>query len=152
MCDWLRGDRESLPSFNVIMGKGGKDRLCACGAETVAAIKRYLGAREGYDSLDPLLASGGGVRLTGRAAAMILHRLSERAGLPPDRYIHPHSLRHFCATAWIRAKIDLERLRLQLGHTSLETTQKYLSLCPDDIQRAHAQASPLARLGIRVKK
>ena len=149
--DYRRGDRNTPPSFLVRLGKGGKDRIASCGEETSHAIARYLNERENYGPLDPLFAAESGERLTGRGLAQILHRLCERAGLPRDRWMHPHQLRHLCATLWLRAGVNIESLRLQLGHADISTTQKYLHLVPDDVQREHMRASPLARSGVRVR-
>ncbi len=150
VCDWNRGDKDTLPSFNVRKGKGSKDRIASCGEETARALRRYLEARD-YGPLDPLIAAESGKTMGTRGAGQVLHRLSKAAGLPRDRWLHPHALRHFCATSWLRTGVPLKQVSMQLGHESVGTTERYLHLVPDDVARAHAKASPLARLGIRVK-
>ena len=149
--DYRRGDKTTPPSFLIRLGKGGKDRIASVGEETAYALQKYLDEREGYGPLSPLFATESGERISGRGIGQILHRLCKRAGLPRGRWLHPHSLRHWGATSWLRAGIGLEQLRLQLGHTSLAVTSKYLHLVPDDVQKAHMRASPLARLGLRAR-
>ena len=152
VCDYERGDKATPPRFQIRRGKGNKDRMASVGEETAYALRKYLDEREGHGPLDPLFAAAGsGERLTGRGVAQILHRLCDRAKLPRERWLHPHALRHWGATAWLRSGVGLESLRLQLGHSSLAVTSKYLHLVPDDVQREHMRASPLSRLGIRVK-
>jgi site-specific recombinase XerD len=76
----------------------------------------------------------------------ILHRLSAKAGLPPHRRLHPHALRHFAATSWLRGGAGLDEVRRLLGHESLNTTLRYSSLVGADLQRAHKKAGAIERL------
>jgi site-specific recombinase XerD len=65
--------------------------------------------------------------LKGRHLVQILHRLSKKAGLVANRRLHPHALRHFAATSWLRGGAGLDEVRRQLGHESLNTTLRYSS-------------------------
>jgi site-specific recombinase XerD len=78
----------------------------------------------------------------------ILHRLSNKAGLPAHRRLHPHALRHFAATSWLRGGAGLDEVRRLLGHESLSTTLRYSSLVGADLQRAHKRAGAIERLRI----
>lgn len=51
---------------------------------------------------------------------------------------NPHSLRHAGATAAYRATKDLRAVQLMLGHASLATTQRYLSLDEDALRAVAA--------------
>jgi site-specific recombinase XerD len=64
----------------------------------------------------------------------------------PDRRLHPHALRHFAATSWLRAGAGLDEVRRLLGHESLTTTLRYSSLVGADLQRAHKKAGAIERL------
>jgi len=57
-----------------------------------------------------------------------------------------HILRHTFATLYLRNGGDIERLRLILGHSTLDVTQRYLHLVPDDLVKKHPSTSPLAVL------
>lgn len=46
-----------------------------------------------------------------------------------------HRLRHTCATNWLRAGMDLEKVSRLLGHASITETMGYTELVSDDIQR-----------------
>ncbi len=81
-----------------------------------------------------------------RHLIQILHRLSVKAGLPTHRRLHPHALRHFAATSWLRGGTGLDEVRRLLGHESLTTTLRYSSLVGADLQRAHRKASAIERL------
>ena len=55
---------------------------------------------------------------------------------------NPHSLRHAAATAAYEGTHDLRAVQEFLGHSSLETTQRYLHVRADQI-RAAASATSL---------
>jgi len=113
---------------------------------TADAIRQHVAMRQGVGEGDPLFADASGRRLTPRHLVQTLHRLSARAGLPPDRRLHPHALRHFAATSWLRNGMDLDHVRRLLGHTSITMTLRYSSLVAADLQRAHGEANAIERL------
>ncbi len=78
----------------------------------------------------------------------ILHRLSAKAGLPAHRRLHPHALRHFAATGWLRSGAGLDEVRRVLGHESLTTTLRHSSLVGADLQRAHRKAGAIEPLNL----
>jgi integrase/recombinase XerD len=57
-----------------------------------------------------------------------------------------HLFRHTFATLYLRNGGDIERLRLILGHSTLDVTQRYLHLVPDDLVKKHPDTSPLSVL------
>ncbi len=135
-------------SIVVRLGKGQKDRVTFVSPMTVDAIKQHLAMRPRVCDSDPLFADARGRPLKLRHLVQILHRLSARAGLPPDRRLHPHALRHFAATSWLRNGIGLDQVRRLLGHTSISMTLRYSSLVAADLQRAHREAAAIERLGV----
>ncbi len=61
------------------------------------------------------------------SAGQMDHRLEDAAKAAGVKKYTAHHLRHTFATTVLRSKkVDLETLRLWLGHASIETTQKYL--------------------------
>ena len=71
-----------------------------------------------------------------------------RAGSAPWRGLHPHALRHFAATSWLRNGVGLDQVRRLLGHASLNTTLRYSNLVAADLQQAHKEASAIERIGV----
>lgn len=47
-----------------------------------------------------------------------------------------HRFRHTCATLWVRAGVDLEKVQRLLGHATLQQTLAYAELVRDDIHAA----------------
>ena len=140
--DWRAADR----GLFVRAGKGRKDRVAFIEPTTTRALRAWLArhpapAPEHFLFVDRLLRP-----LRPRHLVQVLHRLSKKAGLPVHRRLHPHALRHFAATSWLRHGMGLDEVRRLLGHESLTTTLRYSSLVGADLQRAHRKAGAIERL------
>ena len=57
----------------------------------------------------------------------VLEAVADRAGLAA-RGVHAHMLRHTMAVLWLEKGLDIRRLQIRLGHSSLETTARYRQL------------------------
>ncbi|MGH2405517.1 MAG: tyrosine-type recombinase/integrase [bacterium] len=140
--DWRAADR----GLFVRGGKGRKDRVAFIGPTTTRALKVWL-ARHPLPSPESFLfCDRTGQPLKYRHLVQILHRLSRKASLSDHRRLHPHALRHFAATSWLRWGAGLDEVRRLLGHESLSTTLRYSSLVGADLQRAHKRAGAIERL------
>ena len=53
----------------------------------------------------------------------LVEKLGRRIGISG---LHPHSLRHLLATAWVAKKLDVKKLQVLLGHASIATTMGYV--------------------------
>ncbi len=140
--DWRPADRGVF----VRAGKGRKDRVSFIEATTTRALKAWLSVHPGPAPESFLFTDRRGRPLKPRHLVQILHRLSAKAGLPAHRRLHPHALRHFAATSWLRGGAGLDEVRRLLGHESLSTTLRYSSLVGTDLQRAHRRAGALERM------
>jgi len=140
--DWRKSDR----GLFVRSGKGRKDRVAFIGATTTRALKTWIDHHPAPSSESFLFVDRRGRSLKSRHLVQVLHRLSARAGLPKHRQLHPHALRHFAATSWLRNGTGLDEVRRLLGHESLSTTLRYSNLVGVDLQRAHRKAGAIERL------
>jgi integrase len=106
--------------------KSGKSRRVVIPKSLLADLSAFIKNKEPEDYLfvGQSLKDGKLQPLTTRAIRKAFSLACEKASL--GNY-SPHSLRHYCAEQMVDAEIDLNTIRLQLGHSSLGITQIYLS-------------------------
>jgi site-specific recombinase XerD len=126
----------------IVRGKGGKQRVVVLSAEVRLALQRYLKACPYRPTAEHPLWWGAHGCLTLEGLKVTVRKVGKRAGVK----VGAHQLRRTFATWSLRNGIDLEHLRLLMGHSDLKTTQQYLALVEDDLKRAHEQYSPLKML------
>ena len=133
-----------------VLGKGSKERVVPLGSAAVAAIRAYLERRAelacpATGALDgrALFVSKRGVRLGVRRVQHLVHRYGALGAGRAD--LHPHALRHTCATHLLDGGADLRAIQKMLGHSSLSTTQRYTHVSIDHLMKVYDAAHPLAR-------
>jgi len=77
--------------------------------------------------------------LTTRQIYRVIVKAAKRAGITG---VHPHVLRHSCATHCLNHGMDIRHVQEMLGHTSLIATQKYLHLAIANLKRIHTKFFP----------
>lgn len=113
-------------------GKGTKYREIPLPSEARSALKSWLSEHPGGEWLFPGRNRG---MLTPRAVQKMLKKYAYQAGLPLD-LVHPHVLRHTCATNMLDAGVDLVKVAAVLGHESLDTTAIYTQPRLSDLAKA----------------
>jgi integrase/recombinase XerD len=116
------------PDSGTLVVQGGKRRVVGVDSGTVALVGRWLGARRRRDlpgGSGPLFCSLAGRPLDLSYVRHLLPRLARKAGI--ERRVHAHGLRHAFAVDMVRSGAPLYVVRDALGHTSVATTQVYLS-------------------------
>jgi integrase/recombinase XerC len=133
-----------------VFGKGKKERVVPLGTKCAAALRAYLAVRGELvhpktGALDPaaLFLSRDGRRLGVRWVQKLVHRYGALGTGRPD--LHPHALRHSCATHMLEGGADLRAIQELLGHESLSTTQRYTHLSLDRLLEVYDKSHPLAR-------
>jgi integrase/recombinase XerC len=133
-----------------VLGKGSKERLVPYGVPCATALSRYLSVRgalrsprTGVQDPDAVFLGRWGRRLTSRQVQNLVRRYGVLGGGRPD--LHPHALRHSCATHLLDAGADLRGIQELLGHASLSTTQRYTHVSLDRMLEVYERAHPLAR-------
>jgi integrase/recombinase XerC len=137
-----------------VHGKGDKERLVPLGACAVAALRLYLAQRAELrdpktGAIDPraLFLSRRGTRLGVRRVQTLVQRYGALGAGRSD--LHPHALRHTCATHLLDGGADLRAIQTMLGHSSLSTTQRYTHVSIDHLLKVYDAAHPLARTARR---
>jgi integrase/recombinase XerC len=133
-----------------VRGKGNKERIVPVGRSALAALERYLAVRPalrhpvtGVQDDAALFLGRRGARLTVRQVQKLVALYGALATGRPD--LHPHALRHACATHLLDGGADLRVIQELLGHASLSTTQRYTHLALDQVMKVYDRAHPLAR-------
>lgn len=121
-----------------ITGKGGKERFVFFAPSTAELLKRWLAIR-GDEEGSLFWLSFEGIK-------MVFNRIRKEAGLS---VFHPHMLRHTTATNLLSGGADTHSVRRMLGHSSVLTTERYLSMATKDLKAKHAIASPYERVNAR---
>jgi integrase/recombinase XerC len=133
-----------------VLGKGGKERVAPFGEAARAALSEYLRAarpflrspKTGEQHASALFLGKLGTKLTVRQVQNIVHRYGALGAGRGD--LHPHALRHSCATHLLDAGADLRAIQELLGHASLSTTQRYTHVSVDRLMEVYDRAHPLA--------
>ena len=114
-------------TLGVQRGTGGKRRVVGVDAGTVALVGRWLEVRRkrGIPGGGPLFCTLAGGPMDQSYVRHLLPRLARKAGI--ERRAHAHGLRHAFAVDMVRSGAPLYVVRDALGHTSIATTQIYLS-------------------------
>ncbi|MCB9666790.1 MAG: tyrosine recombinase XerC [Myxococcales bacterium] len=136
-----------------VCGKGNKERWVPMGAPCLSALERYLGVRPRLthpkthaQHAKALFLGERGTALGPRQVQYLLRRYGLLATSRGD--LHPHTLRHTCATHLLDAGADLRGIQEFLGHASLATTQRYTHLSVDRLMEAYDKAHPTAHRAV----
>lgn len=136
-----------------VRGKGSKERLVPLGRKCVAALEAYFEVRSSLKhpktgAVDPraVFVSARGARLGVRAVQLLVHKYGALGAGRAD--LHPHALRHTCATHLLDGGADLRAIQELLGHSSLSTTQRYTHVSTEHLLRVYDAAHPLAHRGL----
>jgi integrase/recombinase XerD len=142
------------PTYLIVRGKGGKERLAPLNGPARAAIKAYLPARASFfasgatDSPWLFPSRGASGRLTARRFAQLLDEAAIVAGVDPAK-ISPHGLRHAFATHLLEGGADLRTVQKLLGHADIATTQIYTHVAQDRLRAVMESSHPLAKARTR---
>lgn len=148
LCDVsLDGEDQAGGQLRVV-GKGSKERIVPLGAPSARAIRAWLEVRDELAAKrrgppeGALFLSTRGARLNPRAVQRIVRVRGTLGAGRSD--LHPHALRHTCATHMLDGGADLRVIQELLGHASLSTTQRYTHVSIEHLVRVYDKAHPLA--------
>ena len=111
---------------NITKAKRGKQRRVLLDEETLKMLSDYVLAQN-IGEEQPIFD------LKSRQIRNIVKKYGNTIGVD----VHPHTLRHSFAIHLVRSGMDLRRLQLLLGHSSLNMTQIYLQFKDDDIREVY---------------
>lgn len=112
-----------------IYGKGRKERIIPLWKNTSRYIQKYITNNHLCDD-DSLFINKNGNKLTrsgvrSRVSAIVKEAEKETKTLA-EKNITPHTFRHSVAINLLNAGVDISTIAIWLGHSSIDTTHKYM--------------------------
>jgi len=141
--------RLDTPSQVTLLGKGQKQRTVPLSAETVAALRQWLDSRRPADPQNrSVFLNHRGQSITRFGIRDIVRRYARKAQVNcpslESKNVTTHTLRHTAATHMLDAGNDLNTVRVNLGHASLETAHIYAHTSMKKKREALDACSPIA--------
>ncbi len=125
--------------FVTIFGKGQKQRVVPVSRITVRELLRYLDRfRQSNEYTDSpyLFPDNYGGSVTVNSIQQYLRRLAQKVGIE-DVKVTPHIFRHTFATNAAAQGVNAFILKEIMGHSSMQTTMRYVHPQPDDLKVQH---------------
>ena len=132
--------------LRITQGKGKKDRIVPIGDMSIKYLIIYLTeARRFFPDADKeqvvYLSSWGGM-----VSKSLLHNIFQKYNDKSDIYLHPHLLRHACATHMLQNGADIRYIQELLGHKTLASTEIYTHVMTADLHKTHNLYHPRSKL------
>lgn len=137
-CRRLNVDDVDLQKSNLLVrsGKGRKDRMLPIPRQTADALERYIGSGRPELLRDPkqraLFVTQFGRRISTVMLGRLVKDYGAAAGIPR---LHPHGLRHACATHLLQGGADIVHVQRILGHSQITATAQYAKVYIGDLKK-----------------
>jgi len=129
------------------MGKRSKERQSPIGEAAIAMVRRYLSesrpALAGRQDSPALFLTELGGPMTRDNFSKLIKTYVEAAAI--RKRVTPHSLRHSFATHLLAGGADVRAIQEMLGHSSVQTTQRYTRVDVSRLREAYDRAHPRAQ-------
>ena len=128
--------------FAVIVGKGNKERTIFFLHSTIAICKDFINGKrrrivEKYNlDTDLLFLSDYGNILDAQNFIKSLKHYAQKMGIYWSSEMSPHKLRHSCITKALNDGVPIQVVRDMVGHTNMQTTNRYSHSKNDEIRKA----------------
>lgn len=134
--NFLKIEKEQKDLEISITGKGGKTRPIYFSERCVEWLRLYLESR--CDDTDYLFTTKYGDKAKGikqRTVQKMVEKYAKQADI--KKQVSPHDFRHFFASNLLANGVDLYFVQKFLGHSSPETTARYLHITNSQLKNIH---------------
>lgn len=116
----------------VRLGKGQKDRLVPLHPRLLPILRNYVSERQKNHACSPFFftSAQSNKPLSGKHLGLVCQKVSRESGV----FFTPHMLRHTFGRLMVEAGVDLFKIKEIMGHTSVTTTQVYLSVSTENLK------------------
>jgi len=132
ICGLLKSQMDMKENKFTVIGKGNKERTCFLTPRAKHELEEYMKTRDD-DSPYVFVTQRTHKQIAVRGMNFITKQIGQRAGIK----FHTHMLRHYFADTAHEANIDILDISRMLGHSSVSTTQIYISQNTDDLAIKH---------------
>ena len=131
-----------------LFGKGRKERICPLWPRTAEVLRALLAeTRLDGASSERIFRNRRGEPLTRFGLRYLLRKYAALAHTAAPslarKRVHPHTMRHSAAVHLLQSGVDLVSISHWLGHSSVETTNRYAVVDLETKRAALAKASPV---------
>jgi integrase/recombinase XerD len=140
LCNIKKSDLNFRNKTILIRGKGRKERIVFIqNTELIYLIKKYIRLTN-VQTCEYLLRNKYLVQLSDQSTRFRLKRIAKESGVTTN--ITPHMFRHTFATSLLEEEVNLMYIQDLLGHSSLSTTQIYITINKKKQQKALFKKHP----------
>lgn len=125
-----------------VTGKGSKTRVVPVGGPALGALKLWQ-ETSGGSGTQPIFTGRNGAAIAPRTVQARLKHWAAQQGV--WKRVHPHLLRHSCASHLLESSGNLRAVQEMLGHADIATTQIYTHLDFQHLARVYDAAHPRAK-------
>ena len=143
LCNLRWSDLDLDEGLVRVLGKGSRTRIVPVGAQAREALHTLRAEMPPSAITDPVFLSRRGGPLSPRAVQARVRHWAQVQGV--WKRVHPHLLRHSCASHVLESSGDLRGVQELLGHADIGTTQIYTHLDFQHLAKVYDAAHPRAR-------
>ncbi len=108
-------------------GKGKKDRMFILSRKLSKKLEKYISRHKDWSYVFSEKTA-----LSTRNIQKIVQKAAAKAGI--NKHTHCHTLRHSYATHLLENGVDIRKIQILLGHSSLSTTERYTHVSNEQLK------------------